>query len=83
MGKLSKDSALSTATFTHTDLQERRGRYNTDLGYLSTGVIPPCVRSFLANNLPFPEEDLLLRHLIGNCKKAKDDGECMPAVWDC
>lgn len=83
MGKLSKDSVLSTATFTHTGLQDRRGRYNTDLGYLSTGFIPPCVLSFLVNNLSFLEEGFLPGHLIGDCKKAKEDGECMLAAWDC
>lgn len=70
MDKPSKDFVLSTTTFTYTGLQKRRGRYNTDLGYLSRDF-PPCAQSFLANNLSFLEEKFLHRQLAGDFKKAE------------
>lgn len=79
MDKPSKDSVISTTTFTHTGWQKRRGRYNTDIGYLSRDILP-CVQSFLGNNLSLLGEEFLPRQLVGNFKKAENVSECILVV---
>lgn len=73
---------LSTTAFTHTGQQKRRGSHDTGLGYLSRDI-PPCVQSFLANNLSFLEEEFLPRELFGDFKKAEDVSERVFVAWDC